>query len=208
MGLLSDQLLMAMDVGCGNGRWFSYLENYHLPKKAIGVDVDNFMLSQARFRFSKYSGFSFYQGDCIQDLKLILDTLLKDKVSLMTSFGLWHHIPSYELRLYNLHLLAERLAENGRLCVSFWQFAEDSAYAHKLIKPESLVDKVGVVADEFETGDFFLGWQDEAEALRYCHSFSDEEINRLAHDLGLPYRILVGSGNDRTNRYLVAGLGL
>lgn len=206
--LLPDPLLMAIDIGCGNGRWFGFLETQKRPQKAIGIDVDGFMLVQARQRFAKYPGHSFYQGDCIQDLDQILKSLVKDKASLITSFGLWHHIPSYELRLYNLYLLKQHLADHGILCVSLWQFAQDPAYTHKLKEPASLVAKVGIEVSEFEQGDYFLGWQEEAEALRYCHSFSDEEIERLATDLGLPYRIIIGNGNDRTNRYLVAGLGL
>jgi hypothetical protein len=107
-----------------------------------------------------------------------------------------------------LHQLAQKLADHGILCVSLWQFADDAAYSHKLKQPKDLVSQVGVEASEFESGDYFLGWQDEKEALRYCHSFSDEEIERLAQDLALPYKILIGEGNDRTNRYLIAGLGV
>jgi tRNA (uracil-5-)-methyltransferase TRM9 len=206
--MLPDPLLMAVDIGCGNGRWFGYLESDNRPQKAIGVDIDSFMLNQARHRFTRYPEFSFYQADCIQDLSKIMETLISDKASLITAFGLWHHIPSYELRLYNLHLLANRLSDRGVLCVSLWQFAQDQAYVHKLKDPSSVISQVGIESSEFEPGDYFLGWQQESSALRYCHSFSDEEINRLATDLGLPYKIIIGSGNDRTNRYLVAGLGV
>lgn len=206
--LLPADILMAVDVGCGNGRWFDFLEKENGPKKAIGLDIDSYMLQQSRLKFGNNEGYSFFQADCIQDISQVLNKLVTDKATVVTSFGLWHHIPSYELRLYNLHQLANHVAENGFLCVSLWQFASDPTYNHRLIKPEAVAAKVGVAVEEFEEGDYFLGWQDQAEALRYCHSFNDEEIERLAKDLGLPYKILIGSGNDRTNRYLVAGLGL
>lgn len=200
---------LAVDVGCGNGRFFSFLEgeNY-LPKRAIGIDIDNFMLSQVRSRFSKYPGYAFFQADCIRNLPVTLESLIKEKADLITAFGLWHHIPSYELRLENLRHLSSHITDEGIVGVSLWQFAEDPSYSHKLVLPSVAADKVGIQVDDFEPGDYFLGWQQDEQALRYCHSFNDEEIDRLATDLGLPYRVLVGSGNDRTNRYLVIGGGV
>lgn len=202
---IPEKLPMVVDVGCGNGRWLSFLSQQRLPQRAIGIDIDSLMLNQARIKFAKFPEYCFYQADCIQDLKNTLNKLISDNCSLMTAFGLWHHIPSYELRLYNLYQMTQYLSDEGIVCVSLWQFAKDPSYTHKLIRPEEVYAQVGVEVSEFESGDYFLGWQDDKTVLRYCHSFSDEEIDKLASDLGLPYRVIMGYDNDRTNKYLIVG---
>ncbi len=203
---LPNDLQLVIDVGCGNGRWFSYLSSQQIkPTRAIGIDIDGFMINTAKSKFTREDGFYFYQAGCIHDLQNTLDLVAKSRAQAITAFGLWHHVPSYELRLKNLRLLCDNIDASGVVCVSLWQFAGDPTYANKLIPPDRVVAQTGLDFVEFEPGDYFLGWQGNSEAIRYCHSFSDEEISRLAADIGLPYRIIAGVDNDRTNRYLVIG---
>jgi len=204
--LLPQQSHLTVDIGCGNGRWLQFLkDNEILSKTVIGIDIDAFMLSQARNVFSREAAYSFFQADCVNDLRTTFTQLLKSPVSILTSFGLWHHIPSFDLRLANLTLMAESLEESGVGCISLWQFANDPAYQHKLISPDQAMANYGLEVTDFDDGDYFLGWQHESEALRYCHSFSDAEIETMQNSLSMPSRIVIGSGNDRTNRYLVFG---
>lgn len=191
-----------VDIGCGNGRWFRFLteRNVHI-ESAIGFDLDTYMLGQARFSFIKDSRFRFYQSDCIDTLDSCLAHVGAPQV--ITSFGLWHHIPSYELRTRLLQKLLRTVAPLGKVIISCWQFASDEAYHQKLIDPRLVIQQTGIGASEFEMGDYFLGWRSDASVLRYCHSFSDEEIKRMASEVGGNSSFVKGSGNDSTNTYVI-----
>jgi SAM-dependent methyltransferase len=191
-----------LDIGCGTARWFSYLVKTDITiEDGIGIDVDSFSLSCARSVFVADSRFRFYQEDTIGNLEACLPHC--GQPTLATAFGIWHHIPSFELRVKNMQLLVNALAPGGMMCLSLWQFGKDQDYTKKIFQPAEVAETVGIDVGEFEQGDHFLGWQDTKAALRFCHSFSDEEIVQLAHASGLEYEVLYGSQNDKNNAYLV-----
>lgn len=193
--------MLYVDIGCGNGRWFTFLQDKAVPvSTGVGIDLDTYLLGQARYRFIASSLYRFYQGDCIENLDECLSHVGKPQV--ISSFGLWHHIPSFELRAKNLKTLLDSLAPGGVLMVSFWQFANDADYAKKLVTIHEAQPYLKIDPNDLEEGDFFLGWQAERSILRYCHSFSDAEIADLAQSTGKRHVITTGSGNDATNKYL------
>ena len=126
--LPQDKEVSYLDIGCGNGRWFRYLKDKstHITS-GVGIDLDTYLLGQARYGFINHPEFRFYQGDCIEDLHSCIDHI--GDVHVISSFGLWHHIPSYDLRMNNLKLLTDRLKPGGVLLISFWQFADDPEYS-------------------------------------------------------------------------------
>jgi len=196
-----------VDIGCGNGRWFRFLiDNQIFVDSGIGLDLDTYLLGQARFSFIKDSQFRFYQGDCIE---MMDDCIVHfGTPNVLTSFGLWHHIPSYALRVDLLKKLFTILAPGGSLIVSCWQFADDEAYRTKLISPEVASGVLSLPLSEFEQGDYFLGWQSNASVMRYCHSFTAEEITRMALEITPHYSIVHGNGNDSTNAYVILSRSL
>lgn len=190
-----------VDIGCGNGRWFRYLRDSSVSiTTGIGIDLDTYLLGQARYSFIQNPQFRFYQGDCIEGLSDCLSHVGSPDV--ISSFGLWHHIPSYELRLKNLMTLLDCVRPGGVLMISFWQFADDPEYAKKLITINDAESSLAIDPYDLEEGDYFLGWQAERSILRYCHSFTDKEITALAVATGRRYTLNSGSGNDSTNIYL------
>lgn len=60
---------------------------------------------------------------------------------------------------------------------------------------------------QFEAGDYLLGWQNDTAAFRYCHSFSDEEIETLILSVGdrahLIDRFTADGKAGNLNEYLV-----
>ena len=124
-------------------------------------------------------------------------------------FGFMHHIPGEKNRTNFLRALLDTVRSGGVAAVSLWRFMDDERLAKKAhgatVRAKSLVaDAVSgrVPLDEgagrtpfaeeaarsplfavdfaqFEAGDYLLGWQDDAAAFRYCHSFDDAEIARL-----------------------------
>ena len=86
---------------------------------------------------------------------------------LSVSMAFLHHLPLPEQRRHVLGALLEHTRPGGHVAVSLWQFAKDPriiAKAHALESP----------------GDYLLGWQEEEGVRRYCHSFSDDEVDELA----------------------------
>ncbi len=85
---------------------------------------------------------------------------------LSVCFGFMHHIALPEHRAAVLRALVEHTRPGGIVVVSFWQFARDPR----------LLSKAQPLEDE---GDYLMGWQNQEGLARYCHSFSDAEIDRL-----------------------------
>lgn len=155
---------------------------------------------------------------------------------LVVSFGFMHHILSFELRLQFLLEALSQVKPGGYLVVSFWQFLNDTAKRPKIEQthaaalaffaghakarvddrdadPETGRFNSGdstlqnLSSSALEPNDYFLGWKNEPGNYRYCHHFSDDEIDQIIAALA-PHAALVESfsadgkpGN--LNRYLV-----
>lgn len=75
-------------------------------------------------------------------------------------------------------------------------YQASDAYEHLVLRP-----------DDLEVGDYLLGWKNEPGQYRYCHHFSDAEIDRIIAEL-VPHASVVASfsADGKTgdlNRYVV-----
>jgi len=136
------------------------------------------------------------------------------RFDLAVCFGMFHHVPGAARRARLLGDLLACLAPRGVACCSLWRFMSDERLARKARagheRRRALVEEsfAGFDAHGLEEGDWLLGWQDDEDAVRYCHSFSDEEATSLAETGVACGARLVGSfladGRSGTlNRYLV-----
>ena len=70
-----------------------------------------------------------------------------------------------------------------------------------------LVDKLEEARDKLGKDDYLLGWQDTRSSFRYCHSFSEDDVDRLAEraigQARLLARYRADGKNGRSNEYLV-----
>lgn len=130
---------------------------------------------------------------------------------LAVCFGFMHHVPSAELRQGVLTRIIESVRPDGIIVISFWQFMNDARIARKAARSLELALARPPFADfsssTLEEGDHLLGWQADDAAFRYCHHFSDIEIDRLAasvSDLAFPISAFSADGSNHSlNRYLV-----
>ncbi len=102
---------------------------------------------------------------------------------LAVCFGFMHHIPLPAWRAAVLRALVECLRPGGIACVSFWRFLDDERLARKAEEAMARAQgdsELARLAQAFEPGDRLLGWQDRKDSFRYCHHFSDAEIDALA----------------------------
>lgn len=202
---ISAQNISVLDVGCGNGRFLTFL--HKSPASNItyhGVDGNKFLLQQAKDELLETKA----DGDVVNlDIveEVLADTFVKkftgQQFDLLSCFGVFHHVPSQDLRKKFIADLAQLTAPNGIVIISFWQFGEFKRFQDKKLNPEDF----GIQPDELEAGDFFLGWDSDTKIARYCHSFTQDEVQELLRTSGLHLlETFEADGREgRVNTYLV-----
>ena len=88
-----------------------------------------------------------------------------------------------------LQRLAEMLAPSGIGAISLWDFAQDPRMKAKA-EASTARAKEALGLPDLEEGDYILGWQDDEDAFRYCHSFSEGEMNAIAGSLPAHTRLI------------------
>jgi tRNA (uracil-5-)-methyltransferase TRM9 len=173
---LGDEHFTAIDLGCGNARWASFLaENLQPQFSYLGIDSNETLLDLADKRLTKLDlSYQLVKKDIMSDL-ISADTLSSSSNKLITLFGFWHHIPSSQLRKTLLTNLWRAMTPQDLLVITTWNFALDKKFAKKVIAP----DRVGIDHNQLEPGDYILDWQRGGESFRYCHFSSQSEMEEL-----------------------------
>ena len=102
--------------------------------------------------------------------------------------------------------MADKTRPGGYLIVSLWRFMDDENLARKAqVAHERALKRLGSM--QLEDGGFILGWKDNTDAYRYCHSFDDVEIDTLVSSLesrAVPVCRFSSDGrNGSLNSYLI-----
>lgn len=162
-----------LDVGCGEGR----LGRFLLDRKRIqlydGVDFSQELIDIAK---TQTTG-RFWRRDLMQPHSL--DAL--GLYNAVACLAVLQHIPGREHRKRLMLDMAGRLAPDGRLIVSTWQFLDSERQRKKIVD----WNQVGLSQDVLETNDYLLTWQRDGRGLRYVSYIDDEEIQTLAEQSGL-----------------------
>ena len=209
--LLAVEKPSVLDVGCGNLRFarFLYDEAGIVPAKYFAVDNCK-PLVESGDAGAHVSELAFIELDVIKSL---LDNTLPSELTvpscdLVVAFGFLHHVPGAEKRLQLLRTLLEKAKPGGYVCVSFWQFMNSQKLAVKA--QETTVQglrALGIDASELEEHDYLIGWQDKANTWRYCHHFSQKELDELLASLGSDVQICTQFSADgkenNLNRYVI-----
>lgn len=162
-----------LDVGCGNGRFGQYAQQQQAIGEYIGVDFSGGLLEVARAQVAGvFYGRDLTDPTCLNDL---------GQFEAIVCLAVLHHIPGRDNRRRLLAAMAERLAANGRLILSTWQFAANPRQQRK-IRPWS---EVGLSPEDVEPGDYLLTWQRGAFAYRYACHINAADMTQLAADAGL-----------------------
>ena len=110
------------------------------------------------------------------------ELLLSAPVDLAVCFGFMHHLPLHTMRVDALAALLQKTRPGGFVCASFWQFMSDAGLAAgALITSRQALAELSL--PNLDKNDYLLGWQGKPGVYRYCHSFSDDEIDRLIASL-------------------------
>lgn len=155
--------LKILDIGCGNGRFYSFLKkNLSGNFEYLGLDSSGELISEAKNNFPDVE---FLVRDVFQDLESI-----ESGFDIVVIFGVMHHVPSIRFRREWIDAVKGKLVMGGLLVISFWDLQIDRGRFEKKIKEHNF---------ELEEGDYILGWGDENDAYRYAHFYSQNEIDDL-----------------------------
>ncbi len=175
-----------LDIGCGNGRFGSFLAE-QLPEtriKYIGVDNSKELLEIAEQQHKTSNIESEFEKIDIIDLLLnekLGPTLEKFSPNFITSLGVLHHIPSYKLRQSFISTLGETLTKPGYISFTTWNFLDTKRFHKKIIEPE----QVKIDPDKLEKHDVILDWKRGETAYRYCHYTDRVELRKLINNSNL-----------------------
>ena len=181
--------LHVLDLACGNLRFEAFLER-EVPQahlNALALDACE-GLPTAR------SDTRFVRCDIIEELSNgALGETLKEAMGasragisfegadLAVCLGFMHHIPLPKWRAQLLEAMLGAVKPGGFACVSFWRFADDEGLAAKAQHTHAQgCAQLGFNPAAFNEGDFLLGWKNREGSYRYCHSFTDADIDELA----------------------------
>lgn len=160
-----------LDVGCGNGRFFSTLEDRNITY--TGIDFSKGLIDIAEERYANDTRATFMVGDA---LALPFPDNSFDTV---VSFAVIHHIPSKEYHMQFFRELARVTKPSGLIVVTAWNVWRAKPWA---ILTYAFKKMVGLTHLDF--GDAFLDFGKEINA-RYVHAFSKRGFISLAQKTGL-----------------------
>lgn len=175
------------DIGCGNGRFGQFLFEKcpQIKLSYTGIDANNSLLSKAEQTLKgKIPALHLQHQDIITSLLNNKHFLGNEVFQLIVSFGVFHHIPSLNLRTKLLKYLLNNLSKDGFIIISFWQFMNFERFQNKIITAQKQLQAVGVDSTKLEKNDYILDWNRGAHALRYCHFYDEEEQEELVKQAG------------------------
>lgn len=165
-----------LDLGCGNGQLGGELVSRGHKGHYIGLDSNTDLLTIAGEKLRGVSNTSLYEKDLTTDSWD--EELPAMNFDFILAFAVLHHIPSGELRKQVLSKIRTLIAPGGRFVHSEWLLL-NSTRLQKRIQPW---EKVGLVQDLVDPGDYLIDWRHGGQGLRYVHVFSDQELHKLARE--------------------------
>jgi len=174
-----------VDLGCGDARvGRGLLEGSVGPKPSgfaglyLGVDGCAELLALAP---STSDNFRLVQAELTEEGWAEDLTRPSGGFQAMVLFSVLHHVPGRVQRLRFLRECATLLAAEGRWAISVWQCLHLERFVQRVV-PWS---RVGLQQSEVDPGDILQDWRRGGRALRYVHSFEQNELMELCEEAGL-----------------------
>jgi len=168
--------LSVFDLACGNLRFEAFLASA-LP----GTDFSFYAVDSCDELLPSAPAVNYQHLDVLDALgsaRPLNDQFTAPACDLSVAFGFLHHVPLPQQRAQILAALIDQTHPGGFVIVSLWQFLNDPTRLEKAqLTHARALEELGL--PELDSGDYLLGWKDTSGAYRYCHSFSDAEIDQL-----------------------------
>jgi SAM-dependent methyltransferase len=188
-----------LDVACGNGRFVKTLEqNIHNKFTYLGIDNNKYLIEQASKTFQN-NNIHFKQFDIFNDN---LSTI-NEKFNLIVVFGVFHHIPSIERRIQLLKSLQNLLNDDGKIVFTTWNFTQIKLFENRLNKDD--IKNLDIDGEHLDENDYFLKWDNSKDNVRYCHYYTNTEIENLLNMTGfkLDNEFKADGKDAKTNTYYI-----
>jgi tRNA (uracil-5-)-methyltransferase TRM9 len=193
-----------LDLGCGNGRFLSFLHaNFPNNKSIFYTGVDN--SDYAKIDTSLYSSikFNFLERDLLKE-----DWDIGESYDIVAAFGIIHHIPGERLLLQFFNNLQKVLAIDGLGVITTWQYMRLERLKKRLIKDQDkkiLLEKLSIEKNELRQGDNFLDWIKGDYGIRFSHFFEEAEVLEVLEKFSLKIVevYLDDDKNQNRNQYFV-----
>ncbi|MDD5760589.1 MAG: class I SAM-dependent methyltransferase [Candidatus Pacebacteria bacterium] len=158
-----DQNQNVLDFGCGNGRFYSLIQDKNI--NYYGADISKNLINLAKKQVPK-GKFTLIDSD----LKLPYPNDFFDYV---VSIAVLHHVPSENLRQKLILEFKRVLKISGVLIITVWDFyhGKNLEYLNSRFEDSRL-----------EKGDLFIPWKDNKEKIltqRFFHAFTMSELKTL-----------------------------
>lgn len=195
-----------LDLACGNLRFERFLSSrLAAPPACWAVDAADELCADA----PRIDALTYRHADILGSLLEARDPLAGiPSCDLVVCFGFMHHVPGARLRGAVLDLLAAHTRPHGYLALSFWRFLDDERLAAKADAADARAQAAGLPTAGLDEGDRYLGWQDDPGAWRYCHHFSERDVDACAARLACAgarevARFSADGRGGGLNRYLI-----
>ncbi len=184
----ADSPTTVLDLGCGNGRFLSFLLEHFSTYSCEyhGIDVSQTLLEKAQAlallpTFKR----TLDQQDFVEQLLAEKTPSPEKHYDIVCLFGVLHHIPSNVLREQLLKWAVAQVKDGGVLIATFWQFGLDQEHQR---------------ADN----DYLLSWQNQPNK-RYAHHFDQAEIAEVLQKLSNTQVLAQfnADGKKQRNHYIV-----
>ncbi|NOZ05567.1 MAG: class I SAM-dependent methyltransferase [Chloroflexi bacterium] len=167
-----------LDLGCGNGRWATFLDGQGRQARYVGIDFSAEMIALARTQAESY--------DSVEARFVVADiakpswtkALPRSSFDTISALAVLHHLPGAACRAALVRQIHELLVPGGLFIFSVWQFTATERMRRKIV-PWGVI---GVDEQAVEPQDYLLDWHAGGHALRYCHLIDEQEAAALAAD--------------------------
>jgi tRNA (uracil-5-)-methyltransferase TRM9 len=195
----SKKCVSVLDLGCGNGRFLSFLHSQFSGVDFTYVGVDNAQFE--KIDPTKYSTI---------DAKFVEADILFDEwdfgqktFDIVVAFGLIHHIPGERLLSDFFANVAGVMNEQGITIVTTWQYMRLERLQKRLIlgkERQLLLEKLEISGEELRTGDNFLDWIKGDYGIRFSHYFTEEEVGSVLSNHGIQAECVYLADDREQNR--------
>ena len=162
--------IKVLDIGCGNGRLYSFLQEK--INKYIGIDVSQKLIDIAQ---NKYPKVCFKKMDMVN-----LKTLSTKKFDIIFFIASFHHLSSEAERITVLKQAKNLLSEQGIICMTNWNLFQKKYKKHiwKAIFKS--------LFSSYKWNDVFIPFTGKnSKILRYYHAFTPKELENLFKNVDL-----------------------